>query len=99
MPEPLFKEHRFTISITVSGKVQGVYYRQSTKEKAIALGITGSVKNLKDGSVYIIATGTKEQLDGLVAWCRQGPSKAKVADVITMDIAFRQFDEFSILRF
>ena len=88
-----------TISITVSGKVQGVFYRQSTKEKATALGITGSVKNLKDGNVFIVATGTKEQLDALVAWCRQGPPKAKVADVVTMDMALQYFDEFSILRF
>ena len=88
-----------TISITVSGKVQGVFYRQSTKEKATALGITGSVKNLKDGNVFIVATGTKEQLAELVAWCRQGPPKAKVADVVTMDMALQYFDEFSILRF
>ena len=87
-----------TISITVSGKVQGVFYRQSTKEKATALGITGSVKNLKDGNVFIVATGTKEQLDALVAWCRQGPLKAKVADVVTMDMALQYFDEFSIQR-
>ena len=64
-----------TISITVSGKVQGVFYRQSTKEMATSLGITGQVKNLSDGSVYIIATGTKEQLDKLVDWCRQGPRR------------------------
>lgn len=88
-----------TISITVSGKVQGVFYRQSAKEKAMALGITGSVKNEKSGNVFIVATGTKEQLDALVAWCRQGPPKARVADVITMDIALQYFDEFSILRF
>jgi acylphosphatase len=89
----------FTISITVSGKVQGVYYRQSTKETATALGITGEVKNLLDGSVYIVATGTKEQLDKLVAWCRQGPSKASVTGFEVQASPFQQFDRFSIQRF
>jgi acylphosphatase len=70
-----------TISITVSGKVQGIFYRQSAKEKATALDITGSVKNLDDGSVYIIASGAKEQLDELTRWCYIGPPHATVTKV------------------
>ena len=89
----------FSISITVSGKVQGVYYRQSTKEMAISLGITGQVKNLKDGSVFIIATGIKEQLDKLVDWCRQGPSKANVISLVIEELPFQEFGKFSIERF
>ena len=88
-----------TISITVSGKVQGVYYRQSTKEMAASLGITGHIKNLKDESVYIIATGVKEQLDKLVAWCRQGPPKANVTSLIIQELSLQSFDRFSIERF
>ena len=52
-----------TISITVSGKVQGVFFRQSTKENALKLGITGEVRNTEDGKVFITATGSKDQLD------------------------------------
>lgn len=89
----------FSISITVSGKVQGVYYRQSTKEMAISLGITGQVKNLKDGSVFIIATGIREQLDKLVDWCRQGPSKANVKSLVIEELPFQEFGKFSIERF
>ena len=88
-----------TISITISGKVQGVYYRQSTKEMAVSLGITGHVKNLKDESVYIIATGVKEQLDKLVTWCRQGPPKANVTGLIIQKLSLRPFESFSIERF
>ena len=88
-----------TISITVSGKVQGVFYRQSTKEMATSLGITGQVKNLSDGSVYIIATGTKEQLDKLVDWCRQGPPKAKVTSILVQELPFQHFGNFSIEHF
>ena len=70
-----------TISITVSGMVQGVYFRQSTREKALELGISGFVRNLPDGNVHILATGTADQLDQLVQWCKQGPTHAKVKAV------------------
>ena len=88
-----------TISITVSGKVQGVYYRQSTKEMAASLGITGQVKNLKDGSVYIVATGIKEQLDKLVTWCQQGPPKANITGLVVEELPLQSFGKFSIERF
>jgi acylphosphatase len=87
-----------TISILVSGKVQGVFYRQSTREKAQQLGITGTVKNQRDGSVYIIATGAPAQLEQLVAWCRQGPPRAVVTDVQTATIDTQSFTDFDIAR-
>jgi acylphosphatase len=89
---------QLTYSIIVTGKVQGVFYRQSTKEKAIAIGVKGIVKNENDGSVKIIATGSKEQLDKLIAWCRQGPPKAKVDTVNVKEELFRNFTSFSIER-
>lgn len=70
-----------TYSIKVTGKVQGVYYRQGAKEKATALGLTGYVKNLPDGSVQIMASGNTDQLLQLVLWCRQGPARAIVEEV------------------
>jgi acylphosphatase len=87
-----------TISIIVKGKVQGVFYRQTTQEKAAILGITGTVRNLPDRSVKIIATGTKEQLDKLSAWCRQGPSRAEVSDIIFFEEAPRSFPDFRIVK-
>lgn len=87
-----------TISITVTGKVQGVFYRQCTKEKAQDLGITGTVKNLPDGSVRIVASGTSQQLNQLVAWCRQGPSRAIVAAVEVEKIAPYAFFGFTVQR-
>jgi acylphosphatase len=66
-----------TVSIIVTGKVQGVYYRQSTKEKARELQITGEVKNMPDDSVYIVATGSSEQLNQFIEWCKTGPSKSQ----------------------
>lgn len=88
-----------TISIIISGKVQGVFFRQSTKEKAISLGITGIVKNLPDGNVYIIACGTAAQLKTLIDWCRQGPARAKVTGIKTQEISLQEFNNFSIERY
>ena len=87
-----------TISITVSGLVQGVYYRQSTKEKALELGISGMVKNLPNGNVHILATGTANQLNELVHWCKQGPSHAKVKSVDVEAVDSQVFMSFVILR-
>lgn len=87
-----------TISITVSGKVQGVFFRQSTREKALTTGVTGYVSNLPDGTVQIIATGTAEQLDELTAWCHQGPPKASVTSVIIHELDLQLYDNFSIER-
>ena len=87
-----------TISVIVKGKVQGVFYRQSTREQARILQITGTVKNLPDGSVEIIATGTSEQLNQFTTWCRQGPSRAVVTDLIITPLSLQSFNDFSIIR-
>lgn len=65
-------------NIRIKGKVQGVFYRQSTKETAEKLNVRGWVKNLPDGSVQIEAQGEGESLLKLVEWCQTGPKKAKV---------------------
>lgn len=87
-----------TISITISGRVQGVYYRQSAKEKAQELGITGSVKNLLNGDVFLMATGTSEQLKKLIEWCKIGPSRASVQHVYVQQLEDQPFSGFTIQR-
>ena len=87
-----------TIRINITGRVQGVFFRQSTQEKAIHLGIKGTVRNCEDDSVEIIATGEREQLDKLIAWCREGPPRAKVDNVKTQELSLQQFNHFSIIR-
>ena len=71
------------LKITVTGRVQGVWYRASTEQKARELGLTGYVKNEPDGSVYIEAEGDEPALDALLAWCRQGPPLARVENLHT----------------
>ncbi|MGN6417741.1 MAG: acylphosphatase [Pseudobacter sp.] len=87
-----------TYSIIVTGKVQGVFYRQSTKERAHDLNLTGYVKNLPDGTVLIMASGTTEQLLQLVIWCRKGPARAKVEEVKVETVAPAVFMGFRIER-
>ena len=87
-----------TIAITVTGKVQGVFFRQSTREKAVTLGINGTVANRPNGSVYIVATGTTEQLAALTAWSKIGPPRAVVTAVEVVDLELWVFDGFKILR-
>ena len=87
-----------TFSITVNGKVQGVFYRQSTLQKARELGLTGTVKNLPNGDVHIVATGTADQLQQLVTWCRQGPARAHVMAVNTEEVMVQTFAGFRIIR-
>ena len=87
-----------TISIIISGKVQGVYFRQSTLEKANELNVTGTVKNLADGRVQIVATGTPDALQRLVEWCWVGPRRAKVTDVKQEICVSQNFSSFQIER-
>jgi len=65
----------------VTGRVQGVFFRASTRERALRLGITGHAKNLGDGSVEVVASGTRESVDELDAWLHHGPQAAEVERV------------------
>ncbi|MCH8214658.1 MAG: acylphosphatase [Proteobacteria bacterium] len=67
--------------ITVSGRVQGVFYRDSARQTAQELGIAGFVRNQPDGTVYIEAEGEEKYLRELVRWCRRGPQWAHVESV------------------
>jgi acylphosphatase len=87
-----------TVSITISGKVQGVFYRQGTKEMATALGIKGAVRNMPDDTVNIIATGDPEKIARLIEWCRLGPPRARVFDVSVEEVPLQDFERFSIVR-
>ncbi len=69
------------IRCVVAGRVQGVYYRAATAERATALGLNGWVKNLSDGSVEAVARGSLDALTELAAWLWQGPPAARVASV------------------
>ena len=72
-----------TLHIIVKGKVQGVFYRASAKKAALALGLTGWVRNTPEGHVEIMAYGPEKQLNEFMEWCKEGPPAAKVKEVHT----------------
>ena len=84
--------------IRISGKVQGVWYRASARNKARELGLTGFVRNEPDGSVYAEAEGPRELLNQFLAWCRVGPSGAAVSRVDVEEGELRGFGEFEVRR-
>lgn len=83
--------------VYVSGKVQGVYFRASTKDKAHMLGIKGWVKNCMDGGVEAVFEGEKGAVDKIVSWCKKGPPGALVEKIDVCSEAYAgEFEEFSI---
>lgn len=66
----------------VSGRVQGVWYRASTQQEALRLGVTGYAKNLADGRVEVLACGPEAAVEELCQWLWQGPRHAEVTAVV-----------------
>lgn len=73
----------------VSGLVQGVFFRASTREQARHLDVTGWVRNMPDGRVEVLACGEKPQLDTLLEWLHEGPPHANVSGV---EVEWREGD-------
>ena len=86
------------INIQVTGKVQGVFFRASTKAVADQMGVKGLVKNEKDGSVYIEAEATAAILEMFVDWCNEGPEKAKVESVVVADGELKNYRNFEVVK-
>ena len=83
--------------IKVSGKVQGVWFRDSTLKKAQELGVNGFVKNESDGSVYIEAEGSMDALNKFINWCHEGPAFAKVESVDVDELELTYFEKFKVV--
>ena len=93
------KADKVRVRLQISGRVQGVYFRASAVQRAQELGVTGWVMNCSDGSVAIVAEGTRQQLEDLTSWCRHGPDGARVTDVaVEWNPARNDFRAFTIKR-
>ena len=87
------------VHLKIHGRVQGIYYRASTVQEAQKLGLTGWVVNCPDGSVEAVAEGAQQKLEALIAWCRQGPTGARVTGVeVRWEKPENNFYSFSIRR-
>lgn len=87
-----------TIRIIVTGKVQGVFFRKHTRNKAEELGLEGEVMNLPDGSVCINVTGSAEQREAMIAFCRTGPKSARVENVQVEPMELKKYSGFHIIK-
>lgn len=85
------------VRLVISGRVQGVFFRQSAKNEAEKLGITGWIRNNPDGTVEIEAQGDHVQLEEFIKWCKKGP---QFANVNNLDVEWRKkqknFEDFKI---
>lgn len=81
----------------VSGRVQGVWFRASTKRKADELGLGGWVQNLSDGRVEVMASGDEQQIEALFAWLKHGPELAEVTHLSREDVPYQLFSSFETI--
>lgn len=87
-----------SIKITIKGKVHSVWFRISTKEQADKIGILGTVQNINDGSVLVIAQAEEDLLNEFLKYCHNGPPLSKVIDVTIDELNIQDFSSFDILR-
>jgi len=86
------------VKLKIKGRVQGVFFRASTKQTADDLGVKGWVKNLSDGTVETLAEGESQEIEEFIAWCKKGPDNANVTDIdIENQNATGEFDTFKIV--
>ncbi len=84
--------------IIIAGKVQGVFYRASARNKARELGIKGFTRNEPDGTVYIEAEGEKNTLNQFMDWCKKGPEKALVTGIQVTEDVPQGYSNFEIRK-
>jgi acylphosphatase len=86
------------VALTITGRVQGVFYRAEARREALRLGLTGFVRNGDDGSVHAEAQGTDTAVGAFIRWCRRGPENARVEDVKAEELA-PEGDEGFVVRY
>ena len=84
------------VTLHITGRVQGVFYRASARDKAQSLKVNGYARNEKDGSVCIEAEGDEQAIQTFIAWCKDGPRMAEVNEVKVEFGEIKNFQNFSI---
>ncbi|WEA03985.1 acylphosphatase [Mucilaginibacter sp. SJ] len=86
------------LNITVKGKVQGVFFRKSTKAVADQLGVRGFVLNEPNGDVYIEAEADDTFLDMFIDWCNEGPEDAEVSSIESHEGELKNYRNFEVVK-
>ncbi|MCH7828801.1 acylphosphatase [Patescibacteria group bacterium] len=88
------------VHLLISGRVQGVLFRQHARTKALELGLAGFAKNLIDGKVEIIVEGPKGKVEEFVEWAKSGPLLARVDNVEMAEEEYTgEFEDFVVREF
>ena len=87
-----------TIHLLISGKVQGVFFRETSREMAEKLNIKGWIKNTNDDKVEAMITGEEKYLEDFINWCEVGPERANVEEVKISKELLTRFEKFEVIR-
>ncbi len=77
------------VSVRITGRVQGVFFRAETRKAALSEHVEGYVKNMADGSVQALFQGSRNQVETMLAWCRDGAPLSKVEEVNAQPVAIQ----------
>lgn len=86
------------LNISISGKVQGVFFRETSKAVADQLGVKGTARNLPDGSVFIEAEGDDFSLDLFLEFCHKGSDRAVVENVSIVEAELKNYVNFEVVK-
>lgn len=87
-----------TVHLLITGKVQGVFFRESARKLAEKLNIKGWIKNRPDEKVEAMISGDESDINDFINWCHTGPERAEVADVIVSQQSESKFEKFKVIR-
>jgi acylphosphatase len=91
------KEEKVSLHGFVSGRVQGVFFRVETRNKALGLQLAGWVRNLPDGRVEFLLSGKLKAIEAMRRWLAEGPAMARVESLDCETVNFKQYNGFEIL--
>ncbi len=82
-------EKTAAVSVRITGRVQGVFFRAETRKAALLVQVDGYVKNMTDGSVQALFQGSRDQIEKMLEWCRDGAPLSKVEGVNAQPVAIQ----------
>ncbi|HSG02788.1 MAG TPA: acylphosphatase [Marinobacterium sp.] len=91
-------EQKLTLHLLISGRVQGVWFRQFARQQAESYGVCGYVRNLPNGRVEAVLSGESGAVRQVEAWLNKGPELALVTEVEAAEVSYQPFEEFEVRR-